>query len=166
MVRVSKNALPLMDTVLAKVFHGEGFINSMSAISLLVFPKWSLEQLGVATPSLELQGMCQWFASLCAILAWIGLRSELISTNVEALLIGDLIWIAVGYPFIVQFGQWTPSSIFAVGITAFLAIARSTYLFRHYIANTPKKKKALAAASLRAKSPASRTRSKSNYVEK
>ena len=160
--RLRNMGLKYLEPYLLRVFHAEGFINSASAISLLVFPEWSMQQMGVpVTPTLV--GMTQWFASIVAILAYIGLRSRVEVENIEALLLGDLLWIAVGFPFLQKFGRWTPSSIFAVGVTAFLALARSLYIIKHY---WPVWSKMFAAKKRKASSPASksiasRTRSRS-----
>jgi hypothetical protein len=135
-----------------------GCINSVSAFLLYVFPKWSLEQLGV-TPTPELELMMAWFGSLVAILGYIGLRSEVSVENIEGLLLGDILWLFVGVHFLNHYAShYTPSGYFSVGITMFLAFARTLYVVRHYFAArdleikkpaTAQKKK----ASPRAKSP-------------
>ncbi len=80
---------------------------------------------------------------------------------IEALLIADYLWLYVGYVFSIEFvPHWTPSTHFQLYVTAFLAINRSIYLYRHYFGQltplTEKKTNTKAAPSSprgRSKSP-------------
>lgn len=112
------------------IFFLEGVVNLFSFAVLFVAPLTALRLLGVPNvPSPELACMTQWFASLVAILAYIGLTVPPTQRTIEALLLGDILWLVVGFDFSIRFiPVWTAATWFQLLVTIFLAVSRTAFL--------------------------------------
>lgn len=120
------------------IFYCEGFINLFSGISLIFFPYFALDSFGVENIEPMAADMLRWFGSIVIILGWIGLFAPVSKGNIQALLLGDIVYIGVYIQFTEKYGKYTMTSLISCFfLVIFLAITRAMYLF---ILSSKKKK--------------------------
>jgi hypothetical protein len=118
------------------VFYIEIVINLISIFSFMFSPEAMFQNLGITQASPPLMEMGRWFATLTFVITYIMVRT-LLSRNelllrfvLEGTLIGDFIYLVVAFKFVsVIGGTWAVGTIFGVGVTILLVIARVLYLF-------------------------------------
>eukprot|EP01102_Stenamoeba_stenopodia_P006054 TRINITY_DN16786_c0_g1_i1.p1 TRINITY_DN16786_c0_g1~~TRINITY_DN16786_c0_g1_i1.p1 ORF type:complete len:140 (+),score=5.17 TRINITY_DN16786_c0_g1_i1:32-451(+) len=110
------------------IFFLEGLLTTGSGLFMCLFPSWANQLQSIqSTPASDFN-LAQ-FGSLTLLLGIIGLRVPVMPRVIEALLLGDIVWLLVYVPYIQRNGQWIGGTIFAAGITALLAVARISYLY-------------------------------------
>jgi len=107
-------------------------LNTISALILIFFPKFSLDQMGFLGNDLAHQFILQQLGSIILILGYIGLRSPVCIETIEALLLGDIVYVAVFIPFVNAYGDWTIASHFSVWSVTFLALVRTVFIIKQY----------------------------------
>jgi len=121
-----------MDTFCRRVFVGEGCLNTVSALILILFPKFSLDQMGYLNHDVAHEYILQQLGSIILILGYIGLRSPVCIQTIEALLLGDIVYVVVFIPFVNEYGAWTAASHFSVWSVTFLALVRTMFIIKEY----------------------------------
>lgn len=122
-------------------FYCEGFINLFSGLSLMFFPYFALNSFGVEHVESMAADIMRWFGSVVIILGWIGLFSPVTKGNIQALLLGDIAYIAVFFQFIHNHGSYTlTAQISCLYLVIYLALARVTYLLLLSIKGNENKK--------------------------
>ena len=126
--RFSSGQSFLLKTLL-QVFYLEGFINLFSGIYIMLAPQTALELMGVRDISPQAADLFRWFGSLCCLLGYIGLFAPVTRGNIEALLLGDVLYLAVWYHFISLYAEFNLWSLLpAALLVVFLAVARAIFL--------------------------------------
>ena len=61
------------------------------------------------------------------LMGYVGARAKAVPHVLEAALLGDGIWLYIFAKLVNEHGVWTPSSLFSLFVTVFLAVSRVTY---------------------------------------
>jgi len=110
----------------------EGFLNTISGLLLTFFPAFCMETQGLPHQDKLANANLAQFGSLVLLLGVVGLGCQPTRPLVEALLIGDIVWLWVFYFQMEEHGltpNWTFGTHFSIWIVVFLASVRTIFLF-------------------------------------
>jgi len=127
------------------VFVAEGILNLVSGFLLTFFPSFVMTQQGLPSTDDLANGNLAQFGTLVLLLGYLGVRARAKPRVIEALLLGDVLWVAIFYRLVTShygpLATWTLGSHFSMWITVFLGLTRTTYLITKYSGGKHKKQK-------------------------
>ena len=126
-----------IEHILFVVFALEGVLNTISGVTLYFFPEFCLKTLDLDISPLVID-LTRWFGAMVFILAYIGLRAKVDLHVIEALLLGDILYIFIAvHTFNISGRPWTFSAHFSVWCLIPLMTARFGFILSRRFSPEP-----------------------------